>query len=143
MMPLAALALLLVVPLTSVGARAADVSLSARLAQLEARAPALQAAGAQAAAQAGRRVAQGGGGYWGEVTLFGSDRHTDDPQLVEPIVPPVNINGMAFDDDIATYGLTARLPLDANGNLRAQVAAAPPVRIALPPPPRGRCRRGG
>jgi hypothetical protein len=140
MRPLAALALILVVPLTSVAARAADVSLSARLAQVEARAPALQAAAAQAAAQAGRRVAQGG--VLGEVTLFGSDRHTDDPQLVEPIVPPVNINGMAFDDDIATYGLTARLPLDANGNLRAQVAAAPPVPIALPPP-RGRCRRGG
>jgi len=142
MRPLAALALLLVVALTSVEARAADVPLSALLAQVEARAPALQAAAAQAAAaRAGRQVSQGG--YWGEVTLFGSDRHTDDPQLVEPIVPPVNINSMAFDDDIATYGLTARLPLDTNGNLRAQVAAAPPVRIALPPPPRGRYRRGG
>lgn len=102
---------------------AVEFPLPALLAQVEERAPALHAAAARAAAaRAGRRASQGR--YWGEVTLFGSDRHSDDPQLVEPIAPPVNINGMAFDDDIATYGLTARLPLDVSGAVRAQVAFA-------------------
>ena len=122
-----ALVLSLVLPLLAMPtvARSApvEVGLTPLLLQVEQRAPALRGAAATAAAaRSGRRAAQSG--YWGEVTLFGSDRHADDPQLVEPISPPVNIGGMAFDDDIATYGVRARLPLDVNGNLRAQVAAA-------------------
>jgi len=106
-----------------VEARAADGGLTALLAQVEQRAPALRAAGAaSAAARAGRRAARSR--YWGEVTLFGSDRHNDNPQLVEPIAPPVNIGAMSFDDNIASYGVDLRLPVDVNGSLRAGFAAA-------------------
>ncbi len=116
------ISLLFSTPAVARGAAKED-SFSALLAQVEQRAPALRAAEAvSAAARASRRAARGR--YWGEVTLFGSDRHADDPQLVEPIAPPVDLGAMAFDDNIATYGVDLRLPVDVNGSLRAGFAAA-------------------
>ena len=93
------------------------------LARVDALAPALQAALAEARARQAEASAARAG-YWGEVTPFASSDYLDAPRLVNPLSPPININTAAFDDRQYHLGLQASIPLDLSGHLSAQVRRA-------------------
>jgi len=93
------------------------------LMRVNARAPALEAAFAEARA-AGFTARSVRARYRGELALFIRDSHFNDPRLVTPLSPPVDIATIPFDDDQLGYGAVFALPLDVNGGIGAHVKSA-------------------
>lgn len=93
------------------------------LMRVDARAPALEAALAEARA-AGFTVRSARARYRGELDLFILDTHFNDPRLVSPLSPPIDIGTLPFDDDQLGYGAVFGLPLDVNGEIGAHVKSA-------------------
>jgi len=114
---------LLVAVLLALSGPAVAEELTEVLRRVEAYAPALQAATADA--RAGEEaVRQARGRFFGELTAFVRDSHFNDPRLTEVLSPPLDIGALPFDDDQIGYGVNGRLPLDVNGRLGAGLRAA-------------------
>lgn len=101
----------------------ASGGLSEVLMRVESRAPALEAALAEARA-AGFTVRSARARYRGELDVFIRDSHFNDPRLVIPLSPPIDIATIPFDDDQFGYGAIVALPLDVNGRIGAHVESA-------------------
>ena len=94
--------------------------LTAVLRQLDADSPNLAAAKDRAtAAQANLRVARSR--YFGSASVFGNRTEYNDPMLIGPISPPVDLANFTFDDSQMGFGLTVTLPLDINRRIGATV----------------------
>jgi len=91
--------------------------------RVNARAPALEAALAEARA-AGFSVRSARAGYRGELDLFIRDSHFNDPRLVTPLSPPIDVATIPFDDDQLGYGAVFARPLDVNGEIDAHVKSS-------------------
>ncbi|HED65083.1 MAG TPA: hypothetical protein ENJ09_05950 [Planctomycetes bacterium] len=68
--------------------------------------------------------------YYGELTPFASTEHLDAPRLVSPLSPPIQIGSLPFDDDQYHLGIQARVPIDLNGRIGAEVRRAQDAHLA-------------
>ncbi len=84
--------------------------------RVEANAPALKAANANAKIHEATRR-EGLGELFGRVDAFGQLQYFNDNRLTRPISPPINFANLPFDSRQIGYGLSLRLPLDINGQL--------------------------
>jgi len=97
--------------------------LSDILVQVEAHAPALQAAAAEAEAAKAQSLSVKGR-YLGQLDIVGQTIHFDDDRLARPLAPPININALPFDDSQYSYGVRGSLPLDINGKITSSLSSA-------------------
>jgi outer membrane protein TolC len=88
--------------------------------QVEANAPALKAANANAKIYESNRK-EGLGRLLGSIDAFGQLQYFNDNRLTRPISPPINFSTMTYDDKQVGYGLSLTLPLDINGQLITQL----------------------
>ena len=99
---------------------AQTANLGKLLHQVEANAPALKAANANAKIYAANRL-EGLGRLFGSVDAFGQLQYFNDNRLTRPISPPINFATMPYDSRQIGYGLSLALPLDINGQMITQL----------------------
>jgi len=93
------------------------------LAQVEQYTPALQAAHARTEIElAAKRQAKSR--YFGEVNALVKNSNYDSDRLINPMSYPPDLKSKFFDNNQIGYGLSARLPIDINGRITAEVDAA-------------------
>ncbi len=69
--------------------------------------------------------------YFGEVDALARNTTNKDNRLINPISYPATLQPDLFDDNQFGYGLTAKLPLDINGKIRARLEAARQLKTAI------------
>ncbi len=100
------------------------------LLEVEKKAPDLQAAAeAVNAEKANIKVEKSR--YFGEVDALARNTNNKDNRLINPISYPAALQPDLFDDNQLGYGLTAKLPLDINGKIRARLEAARQLKSAV------------
>jgi len=103
--------------------RAQNRSLGKVLHEVEATAPTLKAARANADASHERKnLARSR--LLGEIDAMAQTVHFNDNRLTRPIAPPISLPSLTFDNNHIGYGAGIQLPLDFNGRLRNSLAAA-------------------
>ena len=110
--------LLLLAPWTAPSIARAD--LHAVLHQIDSDSPGLAAANSRAAAAAARLRASRSR-YFGSASLVGDRIEFNNPRLVGPISPPIDIGNLTTDDSQFGFGLAMSLPLDINRRIGAVV----------------------
>lgn len=100
------------------------------LLEVEKRAPDLQAA-AEAVNVEKANIKIEKSRYFGEVDALAKNTTNKDNRLINPISYPAALQADLFDDNQFGYGLTAKLPLDINGKIRARLEAANQLKTAV------------
>ncbi len=100
------------------------------LLEVEKKAPNLQAAAeAVNAEKANIKIEKSR--YFGELDALAGNTSYKDNRLINPISYPAALQPDFFDDNQFGYGLTAKLPLDINGKIRARLEAARQMKTAV------------
>ncbi len=102
--------------------RAQTANLGKLLHQVEANAPTLKAANANAKIYSANRF-EGLGKLFGSLDAFGQLQYFNDNRLTRPISPPINFATMPYDSRQIGYGLSLTLPLDINGQMITQLTS--------------------
>lgn len=100
------------------------------LLEVEKKAPDLQAA-AEAVNAEKENIKIEKSRYFGEVDALAKNTNNKDNRLINPISYPAALQPDLFDDNQFGYGLTAKLPLDINGKIRARLKAANQLKTAV------------
>ncbi len=119
-----------IVCLLGIGNTSVARNLGTVLLEVEKKAPDLQAAAeAVNAEKANIKVEKSR--YFGEVDALARNTNYKDNRLINPISYPAALQPDLFDDDQFGYGLTAKVPLDINGKIKARLEAARQLKTAV------------
>ncbi len=112
--------IILMLTLFLTNSQAQTANLGKLLHQVEANAPALKAANANAKIYSANRL-EGLGRLFGSVDAVGQLQYFNDNRLTQPISPPINFATLPYDSRQIGYGLSLTLPLDINGQMITQL----------------------